>query len=313
MPLKRTPPPPTASPVRSESEPDLAASTSSRLEQGVTFRQKRPREEITMNDIMDNMKAIFKDFREEQDRKLDRLQGIITENRELHNKKLDHLQNKIAEIKQQNEDIHLSIEFLSQQNAELREKVSRMETEQKESRAYVKTLEDKIDTLERQSKSTAIEIRNIPVPKAESKEDLLKILQKVSSTLKVSVAASDVCDIFRISTKVPTDKPIICNLNSVLLRDKILRGLRDFNRTHKANKFSTEHIHIQGASQPIFVAESLTPKMRRLFFLARSFASSNSYDFCWVTRGRIYLRRKEGEPTIRIDSEADLVKVKASM
>jgi hypothetical protein len=309
MPLKRTPPP-AASPVRSESEPDLAAPSSSRFDMaGITLRQKRPREEITMIDFMDNMNATLKDLKEDQDHRLDSLQTLITEYKDQQDKRLDFLQNKLDEICKQNEDIHTSIEFLSQQNIELKTKVNKMENEQKENSAYVRLLENKIDSLERQNKSTSIEIRNIPVPKSETKEDLLNILQKISTTLKIDLPASDVSDIFRVSTKVPSNKPIVCNLNSVLLKEKLLKSLKDYNNCHKGNRLSTEHIHIQGTNQPIFLSDNLTPKMRRLFFLARSFASSNDYMFCWVTRGQIYLRKKEGENTIRIDSEADLAKL----
>ncbi|XP_063838250.1 uncharacterized protein LOC135087407 [Ostrinia nubilalis] len=306
MPLKRTPPP-SVSPLRGEAEPDVAAPPSSRPEsKGVTLRQKRPREEITMGDFMDSMKSMFKDFKDEQNRKFDSLQGSIAEYRDQQEKRLDCLQNKLDEICKQNEDIRNSIEFLSQENSELKSKVNKMESERKEDSAYVRLLETKIDNLERQNRSASIEIRNIPVPKSETKEDLMNVLQKISKALKVDLAASDVSDIFRVSTKVLTNKPIVCNLNSVLLKERLLKGLKDFNNTHKANRFSTEHINIQGTSQPIFISENLTPKMRRLFFLARSFAGSSGYSFCWISRGQIYLRKKEGEKTIRIDSEADL-------
>ncbi|CAB3231713.1 unnamed protein product [Arctia plantaginis] len=74
------------------------------------------------------------------------------------------------------------------------------------------------------------------------------------------------------------------------------------------NKLSTEHLRLGGPAKPVFVSENLTPKMKRLFFLARDFASSNQYRYCWVTNGKIYLREKQGAPHIMIKSESNLPK-----
>ncbi|CAG9784824.1 unnamed protein product [Diatraea saccharalis] len=311
MPLKRTPPPP-ASPARSESAPDLAAPISSRKVQADAFRQRRPREEITLNDLMDSMslwKSVLEDFKNDQDRRLDTLQASVVDIRKQHEEKWASLQSSISELRQQNDDIHSSIEFLAKQNTELKDKVVAMERVQKENKDYIRDLEEKIETLERENRSSTLEIRNIPVTKSETKDDLLNIFHKVANALNVNVSVSDVNDIYRVSTKSVTNKPIVCKLQSALLRERLLKSVKDFNKAHKENRFSTEHIHMPGVPQPIFIAENLTPKMRRLYFLARSFAGTNDYSFCWLSRGRIYLRKREGHKTFNINSETDLIRL----
>lgn len=311
MPLRRTPPPSTAgqststvSPSRTQSETDLSG-----VLDGVTIRSKRFREEESMTDFMDGMMNLLREFKDEQNRKFDALQDSIAGKQEQQSEKLNSLQQTTDEIRKQNDAIYISMEYLLQENAELKEKVQKMENEQKESTAYIRTLEGRIEGMERQGRCSSIEIRNVPVSTTESKEDLLKIILSITTALKVDASASDVCDVYRINTKIPTQKPIICNLNSVLIKERILKSLKNFNKAHRGNRFSTEHIHIKGAAQPVFVSENLTPKSRRLFFLARDLANSNDYSYCWVTHGRIFLRKREGEKLIRVDSELDLAKL----
>lgn len=50
--------------------------------------------------------------------------------------------------------------------------------------------------------------------------------------------------------------------------------------------------------------------MRRIFYLAREFAKENNYNYCWSSRGFVYLREKENAPFIRIMNESDLDQLK---
>ncbi|CAH0398385.1 unnamed protein product [Chilo suppressalis] len=312
MPLKRTPPPTAASPTRSESEPDLAGNRSSQEQHAtVHSRQKRVREEVSLIEFMDDIRSTLNKFREDQDRKLDILQKSIAEMKQRQEEKLDSLQGIIAEIRGQNDNIQSSIEFLSEQNIELKQRVSRIEAENGDNIAYIRTLEDKIEALEQKSRFSSIEIRNIPISKAETKADLLNIFTSLSSVLNAGASTSDIHDIYRISTKDKSNKPIVCKLSSVLMKEKILTCYKNFNKTHKENRLNTEHLHLRcELHKQIYLSDNLSPKMKRLHFLARDFASSNSYSFCWVAHGHIYLRKKEGDKTIRINEESDLNKLR---
>lgn len=116
--LQKTLPTSDASPARSESKSD-------HNDQGVTLRQKRPREEITLNDGMDYTRSMLKDFKDEQDRKLDTFKCSVADFREQQDRKLDSLW------------VHSSTEYLSQQNKELQEKDVKMESEQTENSVYI--------------------------------------------------------------------------------------------------------------------------------------------------------------------------------
>jgi chromosome segregation ATPase len=310
MPLKRTPPPTVTSPSRSESEPDLSGTIKQDYTTNiVNVRQKRAREEVTMGDLMDEMRNMMREFKIEQEKSLEALQGSLIEISKQQDKKLDCLQSAMAEVRKQNEEIQGSIEFLSQQYTELRDKVSQLEDVQKQNATYIRILETKIENIDQQNRRTSIEIRNIPVSNTETKQDLLNIFHKISTTLNSDAKASDVCDIFRVNSKVPSSKPIICCLNSVLLKEQLLKHLREFNTAHRANKLNTEHLQIQGPHQPIFISESLTPRLKRLYAVTRGFAGANGFQFCWVSRGRIYLRKRQGDKLIYVESETDLTRL----
>lgn len=45
------------------------------------------------------------------------------------------------------------------------------------------------------------------------------------------------------------------------------------------------------------------------YYITREFTRDNSYSYCWTSRGSIYLRKTEGQPVIRIQSETDLTKL----
>ncbi|CAG5031000.1 unnamed protein product [Parnassius apollo] len=93
----------------------------------------------------------------------------------------------MKEIMEQNIDIQKSIEFLAQKYDELTQKVGSLENENKHQLEYINSLESKIDILERNSKATTVEIRNIPLNQKETKDDLLKIVQEAGNLINLPI------------------------------------------------------------------------------------------------------------------------------
>lgn len=59
----------------------------------------------------------------------------------------------------------------------------------------------------------------------------------------------------------------------------------------------------------LFFNENLTRANRRLFWLARVAAKANGYKFAWVRGGRIFVKKFEDAPLIRVNSEADIGRI----
>lgn len=149
--------------------------------------------------------------------------------------------------------------------------------------------------------------------KYEVKEDLCGLVKALSKSVKFEIIDSDIRDIYRVSSKKETNKPIIVELNSVILKDKLLQAVKVFNKTKpRDEKLNTRHLHVQGPAKPVFISESLTLKAQRLFFLAREFARDNDYAFCWTSKGYVYLRKAENMPLLRSDRDEDLLKVQTT-
>ena len=195
------------------------------------------------------------------------------------------------------------MEFMEKHYEEMKDKLIAMETERRTHLAYIQGLEAKVENLERAQKQATIEIRNVPVQKSETKDDLLKIVTKVGLAAKVSVNETQIRDVFRLSSDKGGSGPIVVEFSSVLLKEKILTSVKTHNRTNQNNKLNTAHLELDGQPQPIYIAECLTQKARKLFYAAREFGKKNSYEFCWVAHGKIFLRQRAGAPSHRIDKE----------
>lgn len=255
-------------------------------------RQKRKRTNTTdaqLAKFMSEMKGLFSDFKEQQEQKLNKIYSTI------------------EEIKLQNTDIRTSIDFLSGKYECITMEIDALKKEVARNQDYIITMQDKLEKIERSSRSTCLEIRNIPFGKSETKTILSKTVTDIVKVLNLKMETQDIKDIFRIKTKNPENKTIIVELSSVIMKERILNAYKKFNKTN--GKLNTTSLRIPGPPKPVFLSENLTAKMKRLFYLARDFAKSNDYSYCWSTGGKIFIRKKEGAPLHWIKEETDLQKL----
>lgn len=278
---------PKSSPPRVASEPNIQVMAESVEKSNITCRYKRKHGE-TKEILMEEMKELFSNFTAKQDAKLqsllDSINGIIKQNNEFRE----------------------SFAMISEQYEQMKLKLEKVQEERKEELSYIQQLEEKIESLEKSKKSTSIEIRNIPAKKGETKVDLLQVVCAVGKGLNCQILNSEIRDIYRTNTKSSAVKPIIVDFVSVLQKDNLLSSYKNFNKVNKGNRLSTNHLGLQCPQIPIFIAENLTFKTKRLFYLAREFAKVNEFSFCWTAHGKIYLRKKEGMQSLHVKAESDL-------
>lgn len=298
MPCNRSPPASDAltaplTPVlhHSSSEPSLTEgnvpdeAARGELDCNVSRFRNAKRKLVTVDDrldhFMDEMRKMFSDFKEQENCKYEKLYSAV-------------------------EEIRSSVEFSAHKYEALKSEVEQLEALRQDSLDYIKSLENRLENFERSSRSTCLEIRNVPPTPSKTKTSLVGTVIKVGKVLNVDIRITDIKDIFRIKTKDPAARTIIVDLTSVLMKEKIVAMFRQFNKV--GSRMTTEHLKISGPAKPVFISENLSHKMKRLFYLARDFAKVNQYRFCWVSGGSIFLRKAEGSPLIRVTSEADLTK-----
>ncbi|PZC84582.1 hypothetical protein B5X24_HaOG204612 [Helicoverpa armigera] len=275
MPLKRTP---TSSPTLKKPSSSVETEKGSEDYRNVNCRTRSSK--TSHNDGLSNgMADIIK---------------MIADLKAEQNERLDALQDTIDGIRKQNDGIVQSVEHLSNEYRELKNKLENMEKERKDNLRYIQVLENKIDYLEKSQKCTSVEIRNIPPNQKETKLDLLNVVNKIGTAINLPIPTDGIRDLYRINTKTEDNKPIIVDFTSVITKERVLEHSKKFNNQHKNNKLNSTHLHISGPSRNVYISEHLTPKARRLFFLARDFTNSYNYKYCWTAGGNVFIRRKEG-------------------
>lgn len=294
MPLKRTPPKMSTTTTNldvpitqshSLSDPNLyVPSNSEPTVSCVTQRNKRRRD-------CHSDKSDFDEFKE-----------YITD-------MLIELKTTVCEIKEQNIKLQASVDFTAQKYDEIMTKIIQIENIRKEDKKHIQSLEEKLDKIELQQRAASIEIRNIPKRNGENKQDLNSYLEDICKTVNTTFKRSDLKDIFRINKNISHKSTIIAEFNSVLTKENILKSVKIYNKQNKINKLNTEHLKIAGPKLPLYFSENLTSKNRRLFYLAREHATQENYKFCWTSFGKVYLRKEDGAPPIRIDSDNDIRKM----
>ncbi|XP_053619462.1 uncharacterized protein LOC128680381 [Plodia interpunctella] len=270
------------------SDPQLYDSTKN-IDSGSDFitrrmKRKHSNESPDFESIIYQMKEMFASFEKKQNLKLDA-------------------------ISQQNLEIQKSITFLSSRYDDLLNKVQTLETTNRSYEQKIESLESKIEVLERNSRTSSVEIRNVPKQNVENKLFLRSLVKRACETVQQPLSDSDINDVYRLKTKKETGNHIIVNFTSTICKDGFINQCRAYNKTHKENKLNTSHIGLPGPSKPIFVDELLTSLGKRLAYLARQLVKENSYHSTWTSYGKVYLRKTQNSPVLRIDCETDFDKL----
>lgn len=313
MATKRTPPPKLSAPAStmdsaSESDfdqgtggslPNLADSITHNVNTG---RLKRKREG-ELAELKDEIRELFSNSETEQKNKFANLQAALAE-----------IKTQNQALAAQNADIQASMEILYTKHNDIQKELEGLRIERKEHLSYIKDLETRLDNIERYSYTTKIEIRNIPKERqAEDKEDLSKITVNIGAALGIPIQKSEIRDVYRGFAKPDQIKPLVIEFTSVITKENIMKGLKKFNnKKDNKDKLNTKHLNMNCPETPVYISECLTYKARKLHFLARDFAKLYGYNFCWTSYGKIYLRKAENHPFIRVDDEGVLAKLKAS-
>ncbi|CAH0397422.1 unnamed protein product [Chilo suppressalis] len=261
-----------------------------------TKRLKRRLEDSTesSNSILTELRAMIGDLRVQQDSKLETLKTAM------------------ENIQEQNIDIKISLEFMSDKYDELLDKFNSLQQENSQYKSRITYLESKIEQFERKSRASSIEMRNVIKMESENRYSLIELTKNVGKLTDVPIQDCDIRDAFRMKMKQNINGPIIIDFTTTVLRDNFLKSAKSYNKTNPEQQFSTTILGQSGPQNYIFIGESLTPQAKRLHYLARDFAKTFGYKHCWTSYGKIYLRRSKNNPHIRIDGEEDLTKLKKS-
>lgn len=260
----------------------------------VFSRAKRPREE----DFVEQ----FKVFKEE-------MRNMITSLIAEQEKELKNLFSPtLSDIKKSNENIESSIGLLSRQYEDLAKKMQSLEQQSAKHREDIAILELKIEDMQRAQRKSSLEIKNVPKCTNETRDDLINMVLHLGKSINCCIVKNDIRDIYRVRRKkdVQINTPIVVELTSSILKTDVLKMCKAFNIKNKS-KLRVKHLGFtKNEETNVFVAEQLTTKASRLFYLARDLAKSKGYKFCWTSYGRVYVRMNENTPIVTINSELQI-------
>lgn len=243
--------------------------------------------------------------------------GLFSSWKSESNVRLTKIEASLAKIENSYSEIEKTLEFTSSQYDEIKLKTTHLEKECKDQRSQILSLEDQVEEMHRIAKINYIEIRNVPLKIGETKEDIDSYIRNMCKSVNVTVPVSGIKDSFRIPVGIKGSNPkvastqhpaILAELCNNSTKTQILRAVKLFNQSNQV-KINSSHLGVAGMTLPIYVAEHLTPKARRLHFVARTLIKSRKLQFCWISNGKIFVKKTEASPAIQIKAEAQLEKV----
>lgn len=257
-------------------------------------------EDNAITALANEMRDLFESLKSDQNSRLDALDKRITnfENR---------FDMKISAVQDSNKNVEKAVELFADQLAAIQNKMGSLESDRKELSTRIASLDEKCDILEHSLRKPCIEIRNVPKRPKERKEDLYNSLFGLIKSLNTSLELADVRDVYRIPVRTSKDcSTIIVELCNTLAKGKILHAAKRHNSVNRDNQINSSHLGIDGLRTTIYLSEYLSYKNKKLHYLARELAKSEHYAYCWTSSGRVYLRKRDGDPYILVRSEEQL-------
>lgn len=283
---------------KSQSYSDSALNLSDNVEEEVNvtrrFKRKHDHEHSEcLENFTSQMKLMFTSFQDQQNQKFDLLNQSLQVIKELH-----------SELKR-------SVEFVTAKYDESLSKIEQLQQENKTSRKQISILEQKLEYYEKASKATTLEIRNIPKTEPETKQQLMGMVMELGAAiqLNLNVNTSEIRNIYR--TKGKTEA-VVVDFTTVARKSDIIGAVIKYNKSQKLKKglpLNTNDIKIKGVPQNIYISDFLTVKTQQLFYLSRQLTKRQGFHGCWISFGKIYIRRSEGDSPIHIKNSEDLDKI----
>ena len=297
--------------VKSDSDIPQSVSSSPSGSVNTTSRHKRPCPAFSpgseLQDLKHEILEMLSNWKKEQEERFSKFSSD-------QKSTLSTLVTELAEVKRQNIDIQKSnneiektMTFISKQYDDMVMDLQSLKKENQAQNDYIQSLELKIQDFKQLSRTSSIEIRNVPPKDNETVLDLSTIIGKVGAVVNLPLIDTQLRDTYRLPGKAGTIRPIIAEFANVQIKNQLLSCLRNYNKNSpNDSRLNTTTIGLPGDRRPVYVAEYLPASSRKLFYQAREFAKQMEYKFCWTSNGSIFIRKEQGSKQILIRSEKTL-------
>ncbi|CAN7995616.1 unnamed protein product [Ixodes hexagonus] len=175
---------------------------------------------------------------------------------------------------------------------ELRKKVDELEQERKTDETA--QLKKELNKLEQYGRKNNLEVHGLV---QTLNKNLLEKLNKIADKIDVPRLTEDNVEaVHRVPTKAKKTPIVI---------------VRFVNRNERnAWLQNKQKLRSEADDDNVYLQENMTALNRQLFYEVRAKAKFLGYKFAWHKEGCSYVRKQEGGPTIRIEHDGDLEKIK---
>lgn len=224
---------------------------------------------------------------------------------------MSDVKEKVHQIQKTNLEIEKSMEYMYKHYEDLKLQILDLEKTRDENAETINKLERQLQDVKLSSRPSTVEIRNVPNKENETVEEMINIVSQIGKTIDFEVPASEIRDIYRLPAKPGTNKTIVAEFSTVHTKTKYLSAARNFNKSRKLeDKLNTQIVGICVDKKPIYLDEHLPGSMKKLFLQSRDFAKKNCFKFCWISNGKILLRKgPECKETYTVKTEDCLVNI----
>ncbi|XP_075526574.1 uncharacterized protein LOC142558310 [Dermacentor variabilis] len=240
---------------------------------------------IAFDDLKNEIKNDLKLFRESFERDIRSELREIKASLSSSDEKFNEMTVDLKKVLDENKRLRVENESLKQQCNLLNVQLNKAEV--------------RITECEQYSRNRNLEIKGIPMNRAEN---LLELIGKIGDKIGEPILPTDVELCHRVS--VPGGS---MNMNAIVQfarrqkRDAVLEKARKKRITCKDLGFTV--------STPIYINEHLCPERKRLLGQTISKKRDVNWKFVWVRGGQIFARKDEKSRLLKVISSADLVKM----
>ncbi|KAG7301208.1 hypothetical protein JYU34_007214 [Plutella xylostella] len=184
------------------------------------------------------------------------------------------------------------------------------DTEIAELKATISELKIESNNFHQAALKNDLEIIGLPETRSEN---LVHAVLVMSQKLGVNLSESDINGVNRVGPRLglqdlggqkigrPSHRPVVVTLLRKVQRDNFLKSAKT------RRNLTTKDLEMEGPAHQLYINERLTYATRQLFRAARARNKSTGlYKHCWVSGGRLYLRKLDGSPALSIGSHDEL-------
>lgn len=227
--------------------------------------------------------------------------------------KFNDFNNKLSaesvNAKKRHDELTSEIKKINRKVTELDKRVEHMEAGNEVMNEEVIDLRRTVNSLQQAAYKDELIIRGVP-EKEKSEEELFTIVQLIVRAVNC-VPEPTICMVKRIGKKIDINKnnrPILIQVSHFSEKEKLLAAKKKINVSCAQIKFDDDTT-LGAENQVIYFEERLTKRTSDLYRNARILRKQQKLKFVWIRNGQLYVRKRDNDVAICVDSEEQLIQL----